>query len=68
MQLYVYAFFYFDSTKSSYRDVTMHALLFASRGIGITLKQECSTCDEERGEGKGEIDHWPLISANGLKH
>ena len=48
------------STKPCYRDVMMHAPNFLSRGRGKTLRQECLTCDEKRGEGKGKTDHQPL--------
>ena len=41
-------------TKPGYRDVMMHAQYFFSRGKGSTLRRECPTCDEKRGEGKGE--------------
>ena len=37
----------------------MHALYFLSRERGITFRRECPTCDEKRGEGKGEMDHRP---------
>ena len=46
-------------TKPSYCDITMHAQYFFSRGKGKTLRRECPTCDEKRGEGKGEMDHRP---------
>ena len=45
-------------TKPGYHDVMMNALYFFSRERGKTFTRECPTCDEERGEGKGEMDHW----------
>ena len=33
----------------------MHALYFLSRERGKTSRLECPTCDEKKGEGKGEM-------------
>ena len=38
----------------------MH-FIFLSRGRGKTLRQECPTCDKERGEGKGKTDIGPRM-------
>ena len=36
-------------TKPCYRDVTMHAKYFISKGKVKTLRRECPTCDGKRG-------------------
>ena len=43
--------------KQCHCDVTMPALYFLSREKVKTRRRECPTCNEKRGEGKGEMDH-----------
>ena len=42
-------------TKPCYCDVMTHALYFLSRERDKTFRRERPTCDENRGEGKGEM-------------
>ena len=51
-------------TKWCYWDIMMHALNFLSRERAKTHRWECPTCDWNRREGKGEMEHQSNGRAN----